>query len=756
MSFDGAGLFSLDAAQAKQMAAINAANNLRNRSSFLGESSTLLQDSSMAQRGQGQQPAPRARQTGFLNGLARIMQSRGSPLPPALTGVDTPSFDPVTTTWKSLEIADVGVVRIAGRDVDLFKLWGLVGRSGGAQQLSRDNAWTNILPHFNLPDEIHPTGRPISQILAQFYQAMLLPFEEMYRNNIANQRGVQRQVLPETPARRLSSASQGSAHNPEGTLENNDQDLGLKRKLESEEADAKRARQKTETAGMDGVDQPSTATLTPGMPRPSRRTRNRIEYVPRVRELDTAGGRELRVFEGDNLASRRQMRELNDWGVLSVDALTLSLRSQLSTELSYALTAVTVLSTLRGDQPSQGFPIGQCHELLEELLDLLQERAFGVVEDSLVADEAVVATHKELVTALLDLENEPFAGLQPRQGSKDPRSGPLQRPGNVILSITNIIRNLSYIPDNFAFLAQQERLLDLMLRVCAVTRKDGQLAAVSSSLSLGDVITVRKDTLLTLMHLSSPLPGIILTDTTSKVTARITHRAFHLLASFLVDPSDAVSPFGCIQMGATLMKTPFLADVALETFTRLSQADPTRKVFSKVVPAASIEQLFTSCMHRLPVVDQDFQTIARDRWLGYAEKVLMTMYALAFIAPPSLKRKIKADRSLGFKSVMLRMVHKFLTFPNPEIRSQFSIAARRAVETMKVLDDCQDLFDTSEPTVTTLSFGMGYGEGGESNHERGTGLLGGHRELTWDLLMLREVMGDSVLFNELESLSRVE
>jgi hypothetical protein len=61
--------------------------------------------------------------------------------------------------------------------------------------------------------------------------------------------------VPQTPARRLSSASQGSAPNPgaENGQANGlpsdgsalDQEQGIKRKLESEEADNKRARQKT-------------------------------------------------------------------------------------------------------------------------------------------------------------------------------------------------------------------------------------------------------------------------------------------------------------------------------------------------------------------------------------------------------------------------------------------------------------------------------------------------------------------------------
>jgi SWI/SNF chromatin-remodeling complex subunit SWI1 len=452
------------------------------------------------------------------------------------------------------------------------------------------------------------------------------------------------------------------------------------------------------------------------------------------------------------------LRDINDWGTVAVDALTMSIRSQLSTELSYALTTFTLLSTMRGDSPTSGFPIVQCADLLEEVLDLLEERAFDGVEDfaDLVPSEGHhLTTHRELVNTLVELESEPFASLHPRQGTKDPDLGPRQRPGNIIITIINIIRNLSFIPDNLPFLAQQERIFDLMLRVCSITTKDGKPAAASAALSLGDLITIRKDTMHTLMHLAG---AIHFADPPSKTTLRIASRAFQLLASYLVDSTEAVSPLACLQLaGATgSIKPPFLADVALETFTRLVQSDVNRKVFSRAIPETSIRLLFISSVHRLPVVEPDFQIVVRERWLSYMEKTIMTIYSLAFISSPELKRKIKADRSLGFKGIMLRMVQKFLMHQNHDLKVQFSISARRAVEAMKLLDDCEDSFDTSEATPATLSFGMGYGEVGENGTEKGTGLLGGHRDVAWDLLMLREVHQDGVMFGELDSLSRVE
>ncbi|KAJ7655021.1 hypothetical protein DFH06DRAFT_1329390 [Mycena polygramma] len=847
--FDSPAYFNLDPSQAKQMAAINAANQVRSRASIGGGTSSgpylgginpphdsaaghpsfsmpntqglpqganpgmnSFLDPAMAHPNAAARnpavPPVKQRQVGFLNGLARIMASRNTPLPPALTGIDTPTFDPNTSQWKILEPADVGAFRLAGREIELFKLWGLVFQNGGGAVLSRDNSWHTILPHFDLPEEYPlPNGSTsVAQMLAQYYMAILLPFEEVYRSNVHNQRQkaqasrqaslqglppttptrpdgsapqrVSQTNVPQTPARRLSSASQGSAPNLTG--ENGqanglpsdsplDQEQGMKRKLESEEADNKRARQKTEplaadsAAATNGIDQsgaPNNSApapmSTPARPR-QRPSRRKIEYVPLAREVDTVGGRDMKIIETETIAThlRRPLRDINDWGTVAVDALTMSIRSQLSTELSYALTTFTLLSTMRGDSPTSGFPIVQCGDLLEEVLDLLEERAFDGVEAFADLDPSEiqhVTTHRELVNTLVELESEPFASLQPLQGAKDPDLGPRQRPGNIIISIINIVRNLSFIPDNCGFLAQQERMFDLMLRACCITTKDGKPAAASAALSLGDLIAIRKDTMHTLMHLAG---AIHFSDPPSRTTLRIVSRTFQLLASYLVDPTEAVSPLGCMQLGS--MKPPFLADVALETFTRLVQSDVNRKVFSRAIPEASIRLLFFSSVHRLPVLDHDFQIVVRERWLSYMEKVIMTIYSLAFIASPELKKQIKADRSLGFKGIMLRMIQKFLVNPSHDLKVQFSISARRAVEAMKLVDDCEDSFDTSEATPATLSFGMGYGEVGENGTEKGTGLLGGNRDVAWELLMLREVcQGDGVIFGELDSLSRVE
>lgn len=83
-------------------------------------------------------PSVKQRQRNFLTGLANMMASRNTPLPPALTGVPyPPNYDQSKPHWQGIETSqtEVGVFRLAGKDVDLFKLWGAVFQAGGGAKV---------------------------------------------------------------------------------------------------------------------------------------------------------------------------------------------------------------------------------------------------------------------------------------------------------------------------------------------------------------------------------------------------------------------------------------------------------------------------------------------------------------------------------------------------------------------------------------------------------------------------------------------
>lgn len=120
----------------------------------------------------------------------------------------------------------MGIVRLAGKDVDLFRLWAVVQQAGSGQkvrpgpaspprnvtnkaQLNQINGWSHILSHFDLPEQfMHSNAQPQPTALAlqQYYSLLLGPFEDIYRKNIARERAAaaarnQAGQMPGTPSR---------------------------------------------------------------------------------------------------------------------------------------------------------------------------------------------------------------------------------------------------------------------------------------------------------------------------------------------------------------------------------------------------------------------------------------------------------------------------------------------------------------------------------------------------------------------------
>ncbi|KAI6007473.1 hypothetical protein EDD15DRAFT_2211602 [Pisolithus albus] len=696
----------------------------------------------------------------FLASLARCHITRGHPLPPALTGCPyPPGYDPTNSPWKNLDCqaGEIGIFRLGGKDVDLRKLWTTVWQRGGFVKVTQQNGWPQIIRHFDLPDSLpgvtsagqHPTAA----FLARYYQTILYPFEEA----LARQEGNKKPVItaarsagnmpnsvsnvphpPGTasqiggthsvtaPADQPISGSQCSPSGsppgapglslsgsfglsepwpgnslpqplgattlgqlPAGTAnERRDQDLsGLKRKLETEEADGKRAKLKTGGTEMPdpppssalSMDPPSTSSAPPttsSAPRSrSQLLRTKVEYIPLAREEY-------------HRAQRRAIRDINEWGTVDIEALTMSIRSRLTVELSYALTTLTLLSTMKGPTPGSE----------DEAFDGVAE-----VQQHLLTDDTRIPRHREL--------SLPFAGLRRGQGSgrkeQDPASSGNYRTNQLVLRASGVV-----IPG------------------------DGGLPRPASPfLTLSEVLHVRKDAVHILSNVA-PMVTFPLDSPPSDSTARtVTEYRVEL-------PVDAVPPTQILKLSGIPFancRPPSLPDVTLDVFTRIAQLDQNRQVFSRVIPR--------DLVHRLPVSDSDFAFLSREPWLSYLEKATMAIYAIAFLSPPDLKKRIKSDRSLRFSQVMIRMVQRLLiTNSVPEARTWFMVTARRAIEAMKVVDDGEDAFDTSQSTQPTLAFGMGFGETGEMVVEKGTGMLAGRRD--------RDL--DPVLFGELESLMRVD
>ncbi|KAI1797771.1 hypothetical protein LXA43DRAFT_876851 [Ganoderma leucocontextum] len=802
------------------------------------------------------------RKRSWLNGLASLMAQRGMPLPPQLTGVPfPPNYDPANMPWKSLEVspADLGVIRLAGKDVDLYRLWGLVTQNGGGQLVTQKGLWQGVRQALGLAEIISSPNniaepQPLVAILERYYTALLGPFEEAYRKNMMEQQQRARQQgnmnqrpgmvgipgqnmslpggnpaavgmippsnppmdsplsgqlqvpqMPFQPPNMMGAGggmpANGANHpamngvpmaklasggypaipggTPNGTADLEHDMENRKRKMqEAVESDAKRVRQKTggsdasDTRGSIAPGQPPETIVTRTVHQPSRR---KIAYVPLAPELETTGGRNLDFIQSEwhRLASR-PLRHSDEWGHVDIDALTLSLRSRISTELSYSLTTFALLTLARNQHSQQhgqreregGFPIMQAPDLLDEAVDLIEDLGFGGAEDDEdLEDGAPLVTHKELVNTLLEAGTKPFAALQPGPGVKDPNRGSRQRQADIILTAVSIIRNLSQGDEHSGqYLAKHEKLLHVLVRLCSLAprSKSSSPVPLSSVLSLSDLLVVRKDLVHMIVNFGA-FVSLLPTPVPSKQMQRTIRRAYEVIASFFVDPSETVSPFQYIlQTGIQLTQPqpkppapPSLANQALEAFARFTLPDDNRRAVAMCVPTPWLWTTFEALVHRLPVTDHDFHAIMREPWIGYVERLVLCLYAIAFLAPPELKERAKRSNSLGFSKIILRLLKKFVLQTPPESRNTFTWLVGRAIELLKLVDDAGDSFDPGNSTMPLLSFGMGYGEHGDNRVERGLGMLCAYQEdVTLGLMMHSEFL-DPALFSELESLVRV-
>ncbi|EJD54129.1 hypothetical protein AURDEDRAFT_96670 [Auricularia subglabra TFB-10046 SS5] len=788
----------------------------------------------------------RERQQGFFKFLVGVMNARGQALPPFLVAhvQQNLQYDPNNSSFSWFEPGSYpGAFKVADKDVDVFRLWTLVTNAGGSQKITAENAWTKAAHLLELPLQL-PQPHPVTatantgDLIQKAYLALLGTLEHAYIQRMRQARmqqqggagigggggggadglqGQQTQAGPSslqmaqmvqpsslpsfgTPSQpqphmptHTPSHSQDGIDNPFAAASAGENDEKKRKSDEEEDRDVKKMKMDpTFDAPLMGsperdpnsqspqrastIDAEAKARAIP--------TRNKIEYVPLKRELDTFGGRDLDAIEHELLvrARARPARNADEWAQVDVEGLSLSIRSRVGAEVGYALTTLLYLSFMRSSVPNRGFPLPTSGELFDDLMDLLEETAFGSGYDGLgiglgerrpppvypgaEADAYATRTwtERELVNYVQEAGTNPFAALD-EDTTKERHRGPLPRRADIILAVLGVFRNLSPLDDNIHICAQHPRLTDLLLRVCALDPPCAPSREAcpapppprpySDALSLKDLIEVRKEVVQVLVNYCTVL-------SLYEETPNTTRMLMELLASYIVDPEDAMPPSRLVSaLGerptSLTVKPPWKTDTALEVLSRITLPDQNRYQVARHVPMLRVQTLFHALVHMLPVVEQDFLVTFKGAWQIWVEKTVFCLYSLAFLASPELKRRFRADRRLGFGGIMLRLIKRYAVAIHPDWREAYAMLARRAVELVKLVDDAEDLFKTpAETGGAILGFGMGgYGDSGVQRVEKGTGMYGGHQEdVTWTLMATPGAI-DEVMFGELDSLARV-
>jgi len=215
-----------------------------------------------------------------------------------------------------------------------------------------------------------------------------------------------------------------------------------------------------------------------------------------------------------------------------------------------------------------------------------------------------ITTMRELVNLVQEHETKPFASLDPnRPGIRDPNLGPKQRPGDVILAVVNIMRNwAAACTENLDFMARHPTMLSVILRISSIAsrRADSTVRPASPILSLSDLITIRKDVSYILFGVTAELRLKGVYEKSPIVATRMTRRILELVSSSLIDPLEICAP-------SAHSTVPYVADNALQIWTRFSQPDDHRKIICGVIPQYWLWQLFEVLVYRLPVTTRDYE-----------------------------------------------------------------------------------------------------------------------------------------------------
>lgn len=498
--------------------------------------------------------------------------------------------------------------------------------------------------------------------------------------------------------------------------------------------------------------------------------RRKIEYLPNVRALNTHGGRDLAILEGEAqaMAARRPFRVIEEYGPVDIEWLTMQLRSGVRVEVTNALAVLYHLSWLRAGQGSAtGLPMNMCEDLTEVLLDLLEETAFGSIEDAEEPDDAglsvKVVTNKHLARIIHEREQGLFAGLD--YDKEKPFTAPVTPPWEIVYIIVSMLANLASVPENPPYFASIPRILDIVLRVCMLEpleKPTDTPRPASKALQLHHLLRVRREAL-SLVALMGDAFDL------SNNPPRTSRRLFSLIAATLMDPELCHSP--TTQILQQRQPSPAM-DLALDAFSRVSHPDGNRTCLGRNVSPDALWSMTQMLSRLLPLTDADITSIQNEQWLSFILKVALCIYSLVVLAPTPIRRKMKSSPS--FRSSLTRFLRACtrdremnVTQAGSLFRNMVPIARdnieqywRRIVEILRVIDEEEDPLATfsSGGGGGMVGFGIGgsYGEHNSKPPPRGTGILGGTRsDFLWGA-MWQAATADPLLFEDWENLVRVD
>lgn len=430
----------------------------------------------------------------------------------------------------------------------------------------------------------------------------------------------------------------------------------------------------------------------------------KIEYVPTQLYVSTCGGRDLERLDRElapRVAARYRMRSVQELGTVDLYALSLSLRSRLDTEVSYALNTLLVLTAGIGAPAHASLSLGACDELLDDLLDLLADQLPDMPWALDDHDEALLSLDMPTYSDAADvaLQDESEVRLWRRGSSSHSERGAEQQAARVQLLMT-IFRNVALMGDNAAFLASHPRFLPMLAALAQAARTDPRWDEPTATsplraLTLVELLEVLKDTLTVLLGVAGETWDLSGHAPATSAALLDVLRFFVLDAAEMerrqgAPPSVKAATLPAAPAApAVLFPVPHHARLALQTLSVLALPDHNREALAARVPAPVLLQLAECLVGLLPVDLGDFRPLASLTRLEYTETAAFCLYHTVYLAPLSVKQQLR-ERP-GVLGVLFRAVKQLLQSTPDYQQNPYGLLCRRLVDTLKLLGESKDL-----------------------------------------------------------------
>ncbi|SAM02930.1 hypothetical protein [Absidia glauca] len=377
-----------------------------------------------------------------------------------------------------------------------------------------------------------------------------------------------------------------------------------------------------------------------------------VTYIPKTRQVESYGGVDLKYFEKYEI--RPAIPTIEELGIIDIAALTLSLKSGIKMEMTHALNTLTTLTSL----DHRPLLLVHCEDLLDTLIDHLQAAMFPPSSSSPPPTPLDDIPQQQTYADLFELSLLEMKSLIP---TLEPTSSDLWLSSRDLrLCLFNILRNLSFVEENIAFLANNPRLSRLLVNIIQLTRTHG-----TNSLRCMDILEFRKCILIIYANISLALTNVAHhhhdDDGEEAVDAIVS-----LIHDFIVHGTDT-----------------YYAMVAMEAWNKFSVHDQHRRRLSVSAPG-TIQTIWTSLINvirrQFYMVEMGMLVGMSNTQLGILELVVMGLYNVVALSDLVFcEQLIYADR--GMAMTLLRICLTLAEANNPHFR----VMAQRAMELVYAL-----------------------------------------------------------------------